>query len=96
MIFGLREDADLQGQDNSWLESIIFTGYLAMEFPNIWLMTKLPVGKYIGGSLLLRGMPLCLMAVCQDFVGLAAVRFFLGIFEAAGLPCMILVNSMWY
>jgi MFS family permease len=27
---------------------------------------------------------------------LATVRFFLGIFEAAVLPCMMLLNPMWY
>lgn len=67
-----------------------------MEFPNIWLMTKVPVGKYIGVCLSLWGVALCLMAVCHNFAGLATVRFFLGVFEAAVLPCMILVNSAWY
>jgi MFS family permease len=64
--------------------------------PSVWLMTKVPVGKYIGVCLVLWGITLCLMSVCHNFAGLATVRFFLGIFEAAVLPCMMLLNPMWY
>jgi MFS transporter, ACS family, DAL5 transporter family protein len=67
-----------------------------MEFPNLWLMTRIPVGRYIGVCLVLWGIALCLMAVCHNFAGLAAIRFMLGVFEAAVLPCMMIVNSMWY
>lgn len=67
-----------------------------MEIPSVWLMTKVPVGKYIGVCLVLWGITLCLMSVCHNFAGLATVRFFLGIFEAAVLPCMLLLNPMWY
>ena len=67
-----------------------------MEIPSVWLMTKVPVGKYIGVCLVLWGITLCLMSVCHNFAGLATVRFFLGVFEAAVLPCMMLLNPMWY
>ncbi|EXJ89436.1 hypothetical protein A1O3_02503 [Capronia epimyces CBS 606.96] len=95
-VYGLREDNHLVGQDYSWVSSVFYFGYLAMEFPNLWLITRLPIGKYIGGCLCLWGIALCLMAVCHNFGGLATIRFFLGVFEAALLPCMLIVNSMWY
>lgn len=62
----------------------------------MWLITKLPIGKYIGVCLWLWGAAVCLMAACHNFAGLATIRFFLGIFEAALLPCMMVINSMWY
>ncbi|CRK10060.1 putative transporter like protein [Verticillium longisporum] len=95
-VFGLREDNNLVGQQYSWLSSIFYFGYLAMEFPNLWLMTKLPIGKYVGVCLVLWGASLCFMALCHNFAGLATIRFLLGVFEAALLPCMMIVNSMWY
>ncbi|EGY15130.1 allantoate permease [Verticillium dahliae VdLs.17] len=95
-VFGLREDNNLVGQQYSWLSSIFYFGYLAMEFPNLWLMTKLPIGKYVGVCLVLWGASLCFMASCHNFAGLATIRFLLGVFEAALLPCMMIVNSMWY
>lgn len=36
------------------------------------------------------------MAACHNFTGLAVIRFLLGVFEAALLPCMLVINSMWY
>ncbi|KAF4498669.1 allantoate permease [Fusarium agapanthi] len=95
-IFGIKEDAHLKSQEYSWLSSIFYFGYLAMGFPNLWLMTKIPIGKYVGGSLTLWGIALCFMALCHNFAGLATIRFLLGVFEAAVLPCMMIINSMWY
>lgn len=67
-----------------------------MEFPNLWLITKFPTGKYIGGCLVAWGACLCLLAACHNFAGLAVIRFLLGVFEAALLPCLLLVNAKWY
>lgn len=95
-IFGLRQDTNLQGQQYSWLGSIFYFGYLAMEFPSLWIMTKVPIGRYIGACLVLWGACICLMAACHNFAGLAVIRFLLGVFEAALLPCMLVLNSTWY
>ncbi|KAF7531249.1 hypothetical protein G7054_g9046 [Neopestalotiopsis clavispora] len=95
-VLGIKTDAHLHGQQYSWLSSIFYFGYLAMEFPNLWLMTKLPIGKYVGSCLTVWGALICVMAACHSFASLAAVRFLLGVFEAAILPCMMLLNSMWY
>jgi MFS family permease len=67
-----------------------------MEFPTLWLITRFPVGKYVGICLTMWGASLCFLALCHNFAGLATVRFILGILEAATLPCMMLVNAMWY
>ncbi|KAF3810204.1 putative transporter [Colletotrichum gloeosporioides] len=95
-IFGLRTDANLKGQEYSWLGSIFYFGYLAMELPSLWLITKVPIGKYISACLILWGAAICLMAACHNFAGLATIRVLLGIFEAALLPCMLVLNSTWY
>ncbi|KAJ3531530.1 hypothetical protein NM208_g8475 [Fusarium decemcellulare] len=95
-VFGLKEDTNLVGQEYSWLGSIFYFGYLFAEFPNLWLITRVPIGKYIGSCLTAWGVSLCLIAVCHNFSGVAAIRFFLGAFEASLLPCMMLLNSMWY
>lgn len=95
-IFGLRQDTNLKGQQYSWLGSIFYFGCLAMEFPSLWIMTKVPIGRYIGACLVLRGACICLMAACHNFAGLAVIRVLLRVFEAALLPCMLVLNSTWY
>jgi MFS family permease len=67
-----------------------------MEFPTLWLITRFPVGKYVGICLTMWGACLCFLALCHNFAGLATVRFILGILEAATLPSMMLINAMWY
>ncbi|KAK1634406.1 major facilitator superfamily transporter [Colletotrichum phormii] len=95
-IFGLRQDANLKGQEYSWLGSVFYFGYLAMELPALYLITKLPIGKFIGACLVLWGACICLMSACHNFAGLVAIRVLLGIFEAALLPCMLVLNATWY
>jgi MFS family permease len=95
-VYGMRTETHLQGQQYSWLGSIFYLGYLAMEMPTVWLLTKVPLGNYIGGTLFAWGGVVCCMAACSNFAGLATVRFLLGVFEAGILPALLLVNSLWY
>ncbi|KAF2721088.1 MFS general substrate transporter [Polychaeton citri CBS 116435] len=95
-VWGMSEDANLKGQEYSWLGSIFYFGYLAMEFPLVWLLTKVRIGKFIGSILTAWGICLCCMAACSNFAGLATIRFLLGVFEAGILPSLLFMNSMWY
>ncbi|TVY30249.1 putative transporter [Lachnellula hyalina] len=95
-VYGMKKDAHLVGQEYSWLGSIFYFGYLAMEFPILWLLTKVPIGKFVGITVFIWGGILCCMAACHSFAGLATVRFFLGVFEAGILPSLMIMNSMWY
>src|SRR5258708_3289294 len=95
-IYGMKTDTHLVGQQYSWLGSIFYFGYLAMEFPTLWLLTKVPIGKFVGVCLFAWGGTLCCMAACHDFAGLATVRFLLGVFEAGILPSLMIMNSLWY
>ncbi|OMP85182.1 putative transporter [Diplodia seriata] len=67
-----------------------------MEFPNLWIISKVPIGKYMGTCFCGMGVCFSLLAVCHDFAGLATLRFLQGAFEAAMLPCLLFINSAWY
>lgn len=95
-MYGLAKDTHLEGQEYSWLGSIFYFGYLGMEFPVLWLLTKVPIGKYVGAMLFCWGACLCGMAGCKSFAGLAAVRFLLGMFEASILPSFMVMTSVWF
>ncbi|GME25672.1 Major facilitator superfamily [Neofusicoccum parvum] len=95
-VYGMKTDTNLKGQEYSWLGSIFYFGYLLAEFPTLWLLPKVPIGKYIGVCLTCWGLCLCCMAACHNFGGLAAVRFLLGVFEAGILPALMMMNSMWW
>ncbi|CAG9949316.1 unnamed protein product [Clonostachys rosea f. rosea IK726] len=95
-IFGIKKDANLQGQEYSWLSAIVYFGFLLMQFPNAWLLTKVRPGKYLAALIIFWGVLLLCMAACHNFAGLATVRFFLGIFEAGQLPTCMILTSVWY
>ncbi|KAJ9133816.1 Major facilitator superfamily transporter [Pleurostoma richardsiae] len=39
-VFGLKDDTQLRDQEYSWLGSIFYFGYLAMELPTLWLVDR--------------------------------------------------------
>ncbi|KAI4868448.1 MFS general substrate transporter [Hypoxylon rubiginosum] len=95
-VFGLRQGTNLHGQDYSWSLSIFYFGYLVAQWPAGYLLQRLPVGKFIGSSVLAWGLLTIVTPACKSFAGLAVNRFFLGCCEAAVNPGFVLVLSMWW
>ncbi|RMJ26606.1 Allantoate [Aspergillus sp. HF37] len=95
-LFGLREDLHLVGDQYAWSSAIFYFGYLAWSWPNAYLLARLPIGKYLGSTVILWGGILMCHAACKDFAGLATARFFLGVSEAAVVPGFSLVTGIFY
>ncbi|GME29145.1 hypothetical protein GTA08_BOTSDO06040 [Neofusicoccum parvum] len=95
-VFDLREDTHLKGTEYSWLGSLFYLGYLAWEYPTSLLLQRLPVNKFMAGTVIAWGAVLMCHAACSNFSGLAAVRTFLGVFEASVNPATMIIFSMWY
>lgn len=49
-VFNLREDTHLVGTQYSWLGSLFYLGYLFWEYPTSLLLQKLPVNKFMAGT----------------------------------------------
>lgn len=95
-VLGMSDDLNLHGQQYPLLGSIFYFGYLLMELPTAWMLTHLPIGKYVSVLLILWGACNCMMAACTSFAGAAIVRFFLGMLEAGILPACIVITAGWY
>ncbi|KAG2412225.1 hypothetical protein HFD88_009782 [Aspergillus terreus] len=95
-IFGIVEDANLHGQQYSWLGSILYLAQLVMQPVAAFLLVKAPTGKLIGSAVLLWGSSLAIMAACTDFPSLLGLRFTLGAFEAMIAPSCVAVTQMWW
>lgn len=72
------------------------SGYLAWEYPTNRLLQRLPLAKYSSFCIIMWGLVLCCMAAVKNYSGAIAVRFFLGVFEAAVTPGFALFTSQWY
>ncbi|KGO73857.1 Major facilitator superfamily domain, general substrate transporter [Penicillium italicum] len=95
-IMGLKQDLDLEGDQYQWLGSLFYFGYLAWEYPTNRLLQRLPLGKYSAACILIWGLILSCFAAVNNYSGAIAIRFMLGVFEAAVTPGFALLTSQWY
>jgi hypothetical protein len=95
-IFGLIEDTNLEGDQYSWLGSIVFLAQLIMQPPLALALVKLPIGKLTSAMVLAWGTTLVLMTWAREFRTLMVARFFLGAFEASIGPSFIAITQMWW
>ncbi|KAI9668360.1 MAG: hypothetical protein M1831_001114 [Alyxoria varia] len=95
-VMGIKDDISLVGDNYQWLGSMFYFGYLAWEYPTNLLLQRLPLGKYSALNVVLWGVTLACFAAVTNFSGAVAVRFFLGLFEAAVTPGFALITSQWY
>jgi MFS family permease len=59
-------------------------------------MQKLPISKYLSVLVIIWGAILAFTSLSKSFIHLMVFRFFLGLFEAAVLPCIMLtVNTLY-
>ncbi|KAF5989871.1 allantoate permease [Fusarium bulbicola] len=95
-VMGIQEDANLHGQQFSWLGTILYMGVLVGEYPTNFLLQKLPVAKYLATNVFCWGVVIACSAAAKNFASLMVVRFLLGVFESCVQPAFIIMTSMWY
>ncbi|EEA28864.1 hypothetical protein TMatcc_002783 [Talaromyces marneffei ATCC 18224] len=95
-IFGLITDLNMSSSQFSWCSSIFYVGQLVSEYPFIYLMSRLPINKFVGTTVCIWGIVCMCLAAPQNFAGFAAVRFLLGFAEGAVSPSFITMTAIWY
>lgn len=95
-IMGIKTDANLVGQQYSWLTTCTYIAVLVFELPTNFIIQKVPVAKYLAVNVCLWGIVLGCHALGKNFAILVTVRTLLGAFECCCQPCFILMSSMWY
>src|ERR1700712_598787 len=66
-----------------------------MDFSG-YILQKIPAGKWLGINVFLWGVSCAAAAGAFNYHSLLAARIFLGIFEAAIAPCLMLISSQYY
>ncbi|KAL2822408.1 major facilitator superfamily domain-containing protein [Aspergillus granulosus] len=95
-VFGLIEDANLKGQEYSWLGSSIYLVQLVAQPAVAYILVKIRLGKFLAVMVFFWGISLACMTPAKTFGGLLACRIFLGLFEAGIPPAFIAITQMWY
>jgi MFS family permease len=95
-IYGMMTDTRLTSSMFSWVASIFYFGYLLFEYPSALLIQRLPVAKLLAFTVFLWAFLMGCTAATQNFAGLMAVRFIMGMSEATCNPIATIVTVMWY
>lgn len=95
-VTGMRESANLQGNQFNWVSSIFFFGQLAFAFPTMRVMQAFPLAKYVAVNVTIWGAILACMAACKSFASLMVCRTLLGAAEASIVPAWVVFTSQWY
>ncbi|KAJ5100378.1 hypothetical protein N7456_006430 [Penicillium angulare] len=95
-IYGMEADTGLTGNQFSWVGSIFYFGFLLFEWPGNLLIQKLPIRRLYTVTIFGWAIMTFLTGATQNFGGLAAVRFLMGMFESIVFPTCTLVTAMWW
>ncbi|KAI5298850.1 hypothetical protein KEM55_002851, partial [Ascosphaera atra] len=93
----LAQDLDIvEGMKYNTALTIFFVPYILAEVPSNILMKKLKPNVWLSGCMFLFGLVTCLQGLVQNWGGLMATRFFLGMFESGMFPGCFYLMGTWY
>lgn len=101
-LFGIREDLDLlKGDRYSFSSAIFYIGFVIGAYPSMVLAQRYPIERVASLITIIWGITLIVTPACQNWQGLYAERFFLGVTEAGISPMFMMIvvsqakNSWW-
>ena len=95
-VFGLQKDLGLTGNQNNTALTIFFVPYIVFEIPSNILLKKLRPNVWLSACMLLFGIVTVCQGLVQNYSGLLATRFFLGLAETGMFPGSFYLIGMWY
>ncbi|KAI0887492.1 MFS general substrate transporter [Annulohypoxylon maeteangense] len=94
--FHLVEDLNLRDTEYNTALTIFFVPYIVAEIPSNILMKKVSPRVWLPTCMLGFGIASVCQGLVQNYSGLLATRFFLGLFESGMFPGCFYLISMWY
>ena len=96
VMFNLRKDINIDGNQYSWVSAIFYFGYLGAEYPANFIIHKFSVSKIICVVCLVWGVLLFGHLGVKNYAGLMVIRFILGVSEAPISAACINYIGEWY
>ncbi|TCD70506.1 hypothetical protein EIP91_003267 [Steccherinum ochraceum] len=95
-VFGLKPDLGLTGNQYNTALVITFVPYILFEIPSNVLLKRLRPHLWLSLCAFGFGLVTIFQGFAQNYSGILAARFFLGVFESGILPGCYYLTSMWY
>lgn len=95
-IMGMAQQINLRGNEFSHAYADFWIASLVFSLPNVWLLNRLPVAKFLGCCLIGWGLCNACHAALENYAGLVTLRVLSGAFESGILPALILLASQYF
>ncbi|KAH8816645.1 major facilitator superfamily domain-containing protein [Xylogone sp. PMI_703] len=95
-LFSYSKALHLKGTQFNYLSAMVYAGYFFGQYPCGWLIGRFPAQRILAISCLIWGVLVIILTQCRTFSSALAVRFIMGIFEAAVTPGLTLMTGFWY
>ncbi|KAL3481730.1 major facilitator superfamily domain-containing protein [Aspergillus californicus] len=96
VFLGMLEDLGISDANYNNLNTIFYTGYIVGQLPAQLLIQRLPLSKYVSGSIFLWAVIIFAHCGATSYGGLIPIRLLLGVFEAGMLPAMETTMGMFF
>ncbi|KAG0682895.1 hypothetical protein C6P40_001807 [Pichia californica] len=96
VMFNLKKDIHIDGNQYSWVSAIFYFGYLGAEYPANYIIHKFSVSRVICIVCLVWGILLFGHIGVKNYAGLLVIRFILGVSEAPISAACINYVGEWY
>lgn len=93
---GLQKSLKIDDQQYLWGLTIFFISYAFFEVPSNILLKRLKPHIWLPAIMVAWGLVMTLMGLMENYAGLLACRWFLGVFEAGLFPGVNYYLSCWY
>lgn len=96
--FGLEADLGLDPTSLQFSTAVVifFVPYILFEIPSNILLKRFKPSRWLSGCMFMFGLMTVVQGLVQNYGGLLAVRFFLGVFETGMFPGCFYLIGMWY
>ncbi|KAF2097064.1 MFS general substrate transporter [Rhizodiscina lignyota] len=95
-LLGLETDLGLSPQQYNWALTIFFFPYSFFEVPANLMLKFLRPSLWLSLIMLFWGITMMCMGWTQNYAGILAARFFLGVAEAGLFPGATYITTTWY
>ncbi|KZT28361.1 MFS general substrate transporter [Neolentinus lepideus HHB14362 ss-1] len=96
VLFDLQQDLKLSSLQYNTVLVIFYVPYILVEIPSNVFLKKLRPHAWLSGCMFCFGLVSALQGFTQNYGGLLAARFVLGLCEAGMFPGCVYLLSMWY
>lgn len=93
---GMEDDLNLTSNQYSVILLVFFISYVVFEVPSNMILTRMRPSLFLSGICILWGGVAACMAAGNNWSQIAAIRFCLGVIEAAFAPGVAYYLSCWY